>query len=242
MAFDRHATSKIGAVEDIYALHTFGFRGEALASIAAVSQVELRTRQAGDEVGTQTEINGGQFAAQNPVMCPVGSQFFVRNLFYNVPARRRFLDKSTTSASQIKAEFQRIALCNPQIAFELYANDALEAWFTPIYTKKCRPAYILSVLCKPDQQEKLENIIFSNTTTIGIRSREVFRRILKRHQLTVQTPYGRAEVKVCEVPDQEGVLHTRFYPEYETVKRLAKEHNLDLPSLYRLVQNAAENA
>ena len=128
MAFDRHATSKIGAVEDIYALHTFGFRGEALASIAAVAQVELRTRQAGDEVGTQTEINGGQFASQNPVMCPVGSQFFVRNLFYNVPARRRFLDKSTTSASQIKSEFQRIALCNPQIGFELYANDA------PVYT------------------------------------------------------------------------------------------------------------
>ena len=70
----------------------------------------------------------------------------------------------------------------------------------------------------------------------------VFRRILKRHQLTVQTPYGDAEVKVCEVPDQEGVFHTRFYPEYETVKRLAKEHNLDLPGLYRLVQNAAENA
>ncbi len=128
MAFDRHATSKIGAVEDISALHTFGFRGEALASIAAVAQVELRTRQEGDEVGTQTEINGGQFASQTPVMCPVGSQFFVRNLFYNVPARRRFLDKSTTSASQIKAEFQRIALCNPQIAFELYANDA------PVYT------------------------------------------------------------------------------------------------------------
>ena len=128
MAFDRHATSKITSVDDIYALNTFGFRGEALASIAAVSQVELRTRQAGDEVGTETEINGGQFVAQNPVMCPVGSQFFVRNLFYNVPARRRFLDKSTTSASQIKAEFQRIALCNPQIAFELYANDA------PVYT------------------------------------------------------------------------------------------------------------
>ena len=128
MAFDRHATSKIGAVEDIYALHPVGFRGEALASIAAVAQVELRTRQEGDEVGTQTEINGGQFASQTPVMCPVGSQFFVRNLFYNVPARRRFLDKSTTSASHIKAEFQRIALCNPQVAFELYANDA------PVYT------------------------------------------------------------------------------------------------------------
>ncbi len=124
MAFDRHATSKIRSVEDIYALHTFGFRGEALASIAAVAQVELRTRQADDEMGTVTEINGGQFAAQHPVMCPVGSQFFVRNLFFNVPARRRFLDKSTTTASQIKAEFQRVALCNPQIGFELYSNDA----------------------------------------------------------------------------------------------------------------------
>ena len=127
MAFDRHATSKIKEVEDIYALHTFGFRGEALASIAAVSQVELRTRQEGDEMGTQTEINGGQFVSQTAVMCPVGSQFYVRNLFYNVPARRRFLDKSTTSASQIRTEFQRIALCYPQVSFELYSNDA------PIY-------------------------------------------------------------------------------------------------------------
>lgn len=128
MAFDRHATSKIATVEDIYALSTFGFRGEALASIAAVAQVELRTRQQGDELGTVTEINGGRFVAQTPVMCPVGSQFFVRNLFYNVPARRRFLDKSTTSAAQIKTEFQRVALCNPQIGFSLYANDA------PIHT------------------------------------------------------------------------------------------------------------
>ncbi|MDE6445975.1 MAG: DNA mismatch repair endonuclease MutL [Alistipes sp.] len=124
MAFDRHATSKISSVDDIYALTTFGFRGEALASIAAVAQVELLTRQEGDEVGTRTEINGGQFASQTPVMCPVGSQFFVRNLFFNVPARRRFLDKSTTSASQIRTEFQRVALCNPQVAFELYDNNA----------------------------------------------------------------------------------------------------------------------
>ena len=74
MAFDRHATSKIASVEDIYALHTFGFRGEALASIAAVAQVELRTRQEGDEVGTQTSVNGGKFQSQEPVMCPAGSQ------------------------------------------------------------------------------------------------------------------------------------------------------------------------
>ncbi len=124
MAFDRHATSKISAAEDIYDLHTFGFRGEALASIAAVAQVELRTRQQGDELGTETRINGGTFVSQTPVVCPVGSQFFVRNLFYNVPARRRFLDKSTASATQIRVEFQRVALCNPQVRFELFNNDA----------------------------------------------------------------------------------------------------------------------
>ncbi len=124
MAFDRHATSKISTVDDIYALHTFGFRGEALASIAAVAQVELRTRQEGDEVGTVTLVNGGKFQSQEPMLCPVGSQFHVRNLFYNVPARRRFLDKSTASSKQIKAEFQRVALCNPDVAFVLYDNDA----------------------------------------------------------------------------------------------------------------------
>lgn len=124
MAFDRHATSKIRSAEDIYRLQTFGFRGEALASIAAVAQVELRTRQPEDELGTVTEINGGQFAGQTVVSCPVGSQFMVRNLFYNVPARRRFMEKPTVSAGHIKAEFQRVALCNPQVRFELYNNDA----------------------------------------------------------------------------------------------------------------------
>ena len=127
MAFDRHATSKIASVADIYQLHTFGFRGEALASIAAVAQVELKTRQAGDEFGTQVFINGGEFEKQKPCGCSVGSQFFVRNLFYNVPARRRFMEKSTTLARQIRDEFERVALCNPQIAFKLYNNQA------PIY-------------------------------------------------------------------------------------------------------------
>lgn len=124
LAFDRHATSKIRTVEDIYALHTFGFRGEALASIAAVAQVELRTRQEGDEMGSCTEIHGGRFVSQEPVMCPVGSQFFVRNLFYNVPAKRKFTDNKTALARQIRTEFQRVAFCYPDIGFELYANDA----------------------------------------------------------------------------------------------------------------------
>ncbi|HCN14169.1 MAG TPA: DNA mismatch repair endonuclease MutL [Alistipes sp.] len=152
LAFDRHATSKIRSVEDIYALSTFGFRGEALASIAAVAQVELLTRQQGDEVGTATRINGGQFVSQEPAACPVGSQFFVRNLFYNVPARRRFLDKSTASASQIKAEFQRVALCNPRVAFELYANDA------PLYRLEAASAAgrIVDVVGRHIKQNLLE--------------------------------------------------------------------------------------
>ncbi len=124
LAFDRHATSKIRTADDLYALRTFGFRGEALASIAAVAQVELRTRRPEDELGTEVTINGGLFAAQKAVACPAGSQFFVRNLFYNVPARRRFLEKSTASAKQIRSEFARVALCYPEIAFELYADDA----------------------------------------------------------------------------------------------------------------------
>ena len=129
MAFDRHATSKISTADDLYNLHTFGFRGEALASIAAVAQVELRTRRPEDELGTQTTIHGGKFIAQEPVMTPVGSQFFVRNLFYNVPARRRrYETRVQAAATQIKNEFQRIALCYPEVAFDLYAND------TPLYT------------------------------------------------------------------------------------------------------------
>lgn len=127
MAFDRHATSKIATLDDIYRLRTFGFRGEALASIAAISQVELRTRQHEEEMGTETVIEGGVFRSQKPIMTDEGSQFLVRNLFYNVPARRKFTQEPSKHAQRIRAEFQRVALCYPEVEFELYANDA------PIY-------------------------------------------------------------------------------------------------------------
>ena len=123
MAFDRHATSKIETFDDIYRLQTFGFRGEALASIAAVSQVELRTRQAEDEIGTITIVNGGEFVSQTPVMCPVGSQFMVRNLFYTAPARRKFNSDRTKMVNEIKRVFRQVALCNPQVRCELMSND-----------------------------------------------------------------------------------------------------------------------
>ena len=126
MSFDRHATSKIRSIEDVYALHTFGFRGEALASISAVAEVELRTRQEEDEIGTLTLISGGEFRSQTPVSCPKGSQFMVRNLFYNVPSRRKFIDGDNSRlSSQIKQEFMRVALCNPETTFELRQNDQL---------------------------------------------------------------------------------------------------------------------
>lgn len=125
---------------------------------------------------------------------------------------------------------------------KLYRVGALEAWFSPVFMKKNRPAYILSVLCKPERQEALENIIFANTTSIGIRYRTWQRRILSRKMMTVSTLYGEISVKACEVPDEKGVFHTRYYPEYDSVKALSVEKHVDLATLYRLAQNAAENA
>lgn len=163
MAFDRHATSKITSIDDIYALRTFGFRGEALASIAAVSQITLCTRQHEDEVGTETVINGGEFVSQKPVMTPAGSQFRVCNLFYNVPARRKFKQDPVRSAQRIKAEFQRVALCNPQVAFELYSND------TPLYVlpETTLAGRIIDVIGKSIKQNLLE--IDADTSIVKIK-------------------------------------------------------------------------
>ncbi len=124
MAFERHATSKISSVDDIYALSTFGFRGEALASIAAVSQVEMHTRREDAELGTRINIDGGAYAGQRPVATPKGTQIWIRNLFYNLPARKKFLDKGSTEANHIITEFQRVALAHPEIAFRLWRDDA----------------------------------------------------------------------------------------------------------------------
>ena len=125
LAFERHATSKIREAADLYRLHSFGFRGEALPSIASVAEVELRTRTPQDELGTQVVIHGGRFVSQEPVQAPVGTQFLVRNLFYNTPARRRFLKEAAVEARHIRTEFLRVALCNPEIAFSLYDSDVL---------------------------------------------------------------------------------------------------------------------
>ena len=122
LSFERHATSKIQKADDLFALHTMGFRGEALASIAAVSQVELITRRAADEVGTRLLIAASKVSLQEPVSCPVGSNFKVENLFYNVPARRKFLKTNATELSNILTAFERIVLVYPHIHFTLHHN------------------------------------------------------------------------------------------------------------------------
>ena len=124
LAFERHATSKIRNASDLFDLHTMGFRGEALASIAAVAQVELKTRMAEDEIGTHISVAAGRVVGQEPVSCPVGSNFSVENLFYNVPARRKFLKSNSTELNNILSAFERIALVNPQIAFTLHSNGS----------------------------------------------------------------------------------------------------------------------
>lgn len=124
LSFERHATSKIREAADLFALRTMGFRGEALASIAAVAQVELRTCVEGEELGTKLVIAGSKVESQEAISCPKGSNFCVKNLFFNVPARRKFLKSNQTELSNIMTEFERIALVNPNVSFTLYHNDA----------------------------------------------------------------------------------------------------------------------
>lgn len=123
LSFERHATSKIRQADDLFNLHTMGFRGEALASIAAVAQVELRTRRPDDDLGTALTIAGSRFVSQEPVQCPVGCNFTISNLFYNVPVRRKFLKSNTTELNNIVTAFERIALVYPDVAFTLYNNQ-----------------------------------------------------------------------------------------------------------------------
>lgn len=123
LSFERHATSKIRKADDLFALHTMGFRGEALASIAAVAQVQLKTRLEGDDVGTLLSIAGSRFVSQEPCSSPVGSNFKVENLFYNVPVRRKFLKSNATELNNIVTAFERIVLVNPDVAFTLHNNQ-----------------------------------------------------------------------------------------------------------------------
>ena len=122
LAFERHSTSKIRSADDLFTLHTMGFRGEALASIAAISQVELRTRRHDAQLGTRLVINASQCESQEPDMCPVGSNFMIKNIFFNVPARRKFLKSNQVELSNIVKEFEKLALINNEVEFTFIHN------------------------------------------------------------------------------------------------------------------------
>ena len=151
LAFERHATSKIRQASDLFALNTMGFRGEALASIAAVAQVELKTRLANEEIGTALSISGSQFTGQEPCACPVGSNFVIENLFFNIPARRKFLKSNATELNHIITAFERIALVYPDITFTLRSNGT-EVFNLPAVVLKQR---IVDVFGKRISQDLL---------------------------------------------------------------------------------------
>ncbi len=130
-SFLRHATSKITSAEDLFHLHTKGFRGEALASIAAVAQVEMITRRAEDELGTRIQIESSKIVESSPTTAPVGTSVAVKNLFYNIPARRNFLKSDAVEFARISDEFTRVALAHSEIAFELYRGDELVYKLSP---------------------------------------------------------------------------------------------------------------
>ena len=123
MAFERHSTSKIKTTEDLFSIFTKGFRGEALASISSIAQTELKTKREPDELGTQIIINGAKFISQENITCKTGSNFIIKNLFFNIPARRKFLKGNTTELKHIITEIQRIAIPHPNISIKLIHNN-----------------------------------------------------------------------------------------------------------------------
>jgi len=157
MAFERHATSKITDAADLFSLKTMGFRGEALASIAAVAQVELRTRRAEDELGVFVEIAGTRVFKQEMVQCDTGTAFQVKNLFFNVPARRRFLKSDNVEKSHILTELYRIALVNSNVAFALFDGDD-EMFQLPASNNKVRIENIFGKNAKKRWQQQLLTI------------------------------------------------------------------------------------
>ena len=148
MAFERHATSKIQQASDLFQLRTMGFRGEALASICAVAHVEVQTRREEDEVGTRLEIAGSEVISQEMVQCPVGTNMRVKNLFYNVPARRKFLKTDQTELRNLISEYQRIVLVNPQVQFTFVSNDEIISEL-PACTQKQRIEAVFGHSSKP---------------------------------------------------------------------------------------------
>ena len=154
MSFERHATSKIRQAEDLFSLRTMGFRGEALASVAAVAQVEMRTKREDDVLGTLIEIAGTRVFRQESVQCDTGTNISVKNLFFNVPARRRFLKSQSTEMMHVRNEFFRIVLVHPEISFSLFEDDK-ELMVLPVSSLKARIENVFDMFSKKRMDQQL---------------------------------------------------------------------------------------
>jgi DNA mismatch repair protein MutL len=141
MCFERHATSKVRKAEDLFAIRTMGFRGEAMASIAAIAQAEMKTRRHDEELGTLVEIEGSVFIKQEPVATPQGTSICIKNLFYNTPARRNFLKSNPAEMRHIIDEFQRVSMAHPGVAFSLH-HDGIEIYRLPASALKQRIVHL----------------------------------------------------------------------------------------------------
>ena len=161
LAFERHATSKIREAQDLFSLRTMGFRGEALASICAVAQVEMTTRRAEDETGTLIEIHGSDVIRQEPCSCPIGTNIKVSNLFFNVPVRRKFLKTDQTELRNLLTEFYHIVLVYPKVAFTFVHNDEILLEL-PVGTEKQR---IEGVFGNPKRNVYTSAFVDVNTRT-----------------------------------------------------------------------------
>lgn len=163
MCFERHATSKIRRAEDLFSIRTMGFRGEAMASIAAIAQVELKTRKHEDELGTSICIEGSEVIKQEPVSCTAGTSICIKNLFYNIPARRNFLKGNPVELRHIIDEFQRVAFSHPEIFFTFH-HDANEIFHLPQASLKQRIVHIFG----STYNQKLVPVE-ENTSIIGLK-------------------------------------------------------------------------
>ncbi len=167
MSFERHATSKIRHADDLFSLRTMGFRGEALASVAAVAQVEMRTKREEDDLGTLIEIAGTRVFRQELVRCDTGTNISVKNLFFNVPARRRFLKSQSTEMSHVRNEFFRIVLVHPDISFSLFEADK-EVMNLPVSSIKARIENVFDTFIKKRMDQQLLPVEAS-TSLLNIR-------------------------------------------------------------------------
>lgn len=213
MAFERHATSKIRTAEDLFLVYTKGFRGEALASIAAVAQVELKTRPASDATGTRIVIMDSKVKSQEPCACPTGTQIQVKNLFYNVPARRKFLKADSVEVRHIHDEFINQALSFPELAFTYLVDDNLVYQLTPgnlkqriiaIYGKKYQD-YLVPV---NPQSDLVEISGFIGKPEIAKKAKG--EQILFVNRRFIRSPYLQHAVKSC----YENIIQPELSPFY----------------------------